>query len=149
MKFIPLLFCISSLNAAVIVQDHNDEFGVRTTIELNDSIYTYRYDVKAPSFVDWSSLGIDPINRAFSLYADYKGVAFASTYSQYVPIVGSFTVQFDSLQSPVKGLIHNQLNFVGGANGWNINGYVPSVPEPTFALLYLMAGIFNLTRRIR
>lgn len=149
MKFIALLFCVASLNAATIVQDYNDDFGVRTTIELTDSIYTYQYDVKAASFIDWSSLGIDPINRVFSLWKEDSEGTIIFTYTQEVPLTGSYTVKFDSFQAPVEGHIQSQLNFVDGQSGWNVNGWIPSVPEPTFMALYMIACIIQLTRRIR
>lgn len=125
MKFIFFLFLfVLRLKATTIIQDYNDQFGIRTTIELNDSVYSYQYDLKLPWFTQG---GLSLLSQTNELIYYVKS-----------PETGSFTVKFDSFQAPVSG--HLQ-----GIN-WKINGWVPAVPEISFGLFPISALIL-LTRR--
>lgn len=125
MKSIFFLFLfVLRLKAAVIIQDYNDQFGIRTTVELNDLIYSYQYELKLPSFVQGELSLLSQINELI--------------YYVKPPETGSFTVKFDSFQAPVSG--HLQ-----GIN-WKINGWVPAVPEISFGL-FPIAALILLTRR--
>ncbi len=121
MKLLLSLLCATSLNAAVVVQETSN--NVTTTISLNDSEYTYRYDVLSPTTSDWSELGINPIDRIFSLWQEDANGNVIYNYTQTVPIDGSYTVEFQSNFAPVEGRIDIRLNFFMEGDGHgNTNG---------------------------
>lgn len=150
MKLLALLFCISSLNAAVIIQDSHGQFD--TTISLNDGIYTYRYDVKSPNSIPVN--GIVPLYREFSLWREDDEGTVIIPYKEVVSLSGNYTVEFDTIHAPVEGILQNQLfhtSDVGdGRSGMHVAGWIPNgnVPEPSTSLLS-MFGFLLLTFKRR
>jgi hypothetical protein len=173
---LPLLFA-SSLNAAVIIQETNND--ISTTISFDNGQYTYRYDVLSPTISDWSELGIYPIDRVFSLWMEDANGEVVYNYTQTVPISGSYTIEFQSAYAPTEGRIDTRFNFFmedghsngngnghfehGNGNGyghvhllgqsgmhmdgWIPSGNTPNVPEPSIALLSVVGFMFLLKRR--